>query len=429
MTSDGSFIVGPQEGTNTPASSLFKIYKGDDYGFLSKTKNPAAPMAYVPRGIDSSTGGFLQMDDKRWGPLGNSFIGLSYGYGKWYQILLDSTGKRQQAATVPMEGQFLSGVVRAAKNPVDGQLYTVGLDGWGEYSTKDGCFHRVRFTGKQMYKPVSYKTYYNGLKIDFPVKLNGESVKNIKNYFAQQWDYLHSRTYGSPEFSVSQPDKLGHDILAIKSVQLLEGGRSIFVEIPKLHPVMQMHIRMHLKGSDNTEFKTDIFPTIIELGRMYDFKGAAPKITKKLTVFNLRSKKATNSKLHTSSGEKDAHARKITITTKNLQYDIRSITAKVGESIVINLKNDDVMPHNLVITSIGAHEKVGMASFKMLNNPKALDLHYVPDLKEVLAYTFVIPPKGSHMLYFKVPKTKGVYPYFCSFPGHWRLMTGKIIVK
>ena len=88
------------------------------------------------------------------------------------------------------------------------------------------------------------------------------------------------------------------------------------------------------------------------------------------------------------------------------------------------------MPHNLVIVKPGKKEDVGEAAFKMLNDPKALKKHYVPDDKSnVVAYTFVVEPKGTHTVYFKAPKEKGEYPYICTFPGHWQAMQGKLVVE
>jgi len=79
--------------------------------------------------------------------------------------------------------------------------------------------------------------------------------------------------------------------------------------------------------------------------------------------------------------------------------------------------------------SKGATVKGKMTSFKMLNNPNALEMQYVPNMKEVIAFTYVVQPKGLHELYFKAPTKKGSYTFFCSFPGHWQLMKGKLIVE
>ena len=72
-------------------------------------------------------------------------------------ILEDLSGPRSQAGVVPIRGEFMAGVVRAAVNPIDGQLWTVGLDGWGDYSTNDGCLHRIRYTSNTLKKPIAYK--------------------------------------------------------------------------------------------------------------------------------------------------------------------------------------------------------------------------------------------------------------------------------
>ena len=172
--------------------------------------------------------------------------------------------KRRQIATVPMHGEFSSGVTRAAVNPVDGQIYTVGLDGWGDYSVEDGCLHRIRYTGAPLLEPIGFKSYDNGIEVQFDIELDATYVQSVKKYYADMWNYYHSGQYGSPEFSVNDPESLGHDPLEITSVQLLADKKSIFVEIPKLRPAMQVHLRMQLKSKSGAEFKcSDNFVTVM----------------------------------------------------------------------------------------------------------------------------------------------------------------------
>ena len=98
------------------------------------------------------------------------------------------------------------------------------------------------------------------------------------------------------------------------------------------------------------------------------------------------------------------------------------VEAKKGESLVLKLVNVDAMPHNLVIVKPGSTETVGDASFKMLNDPKAGEKNYVPDLSEVLHFVPVIDPNTQHSLHFTAPKEAGDYPFICTFPGHWIAM-------
>ncbi|MFC5051012.1 plastocyanin/azurin family copper-binding protein [Rubritalea spongiae] len=433
--SDGTILVGPQEGTSTPASAILELKEGDNHGFKNR-EALSVPLGYVPRGIDNSTGGFLEVEDTRWGPLGDKgLVSVCYGYGSWYQILFDKSFSKEQTrqiATVPMKGEFASGVLRAAVNPVDGQVYTVGLDGWGDYALADGCLHRIRYTGKPMYEPLGFATSDNGITVHFENELDAAAVKDVKHYFAQMWDYNHTKQYGSPEFSLKEPKSLGHDPLNVKSAHLLADKKSIFVEIPDLQPAMQMHLRMHLKTANGTEFKTDLFPTILNLGEYKEFEGAAPKMDKN-REFVLRSDRVEGEieNLDTQSGEQDDHAKKVVVSTPpGLKFDKTSFKVKAGESVALVLKNADVMPHNLVIVKPGKKQAVGEAAFKMLSDPEALKKSYVPDDKsDVIAFTFVVDPKGSHTTYFTAPEQKGEYPYICTFPGHWQVMQGKMIVE
>ncbi|MCH1510826.1 MAG: hypothetical protein L7T84_16595, partial [Akkermansiaceae bacterium] len=245
------FWVAPQEGTWTPASAIIEVNKGEFYGLPSSSVRGGAiapPLCYIPRGVDNSTGGMVEVTSEKWGPFQGNHVGISYGSSTHYLIMRDDTSTRPQGAVVPLEGEFLSGSMRGAFHPKDGQLYLVGLDGWGDYAINDGCFHRVRFTGKIVYKPKGFRVHQNGIRIDFTTKLDRTVTEDVSNFFGQTWNYEYAKRYGSPEFSIKTPGSLGHDRVAIRSVTRLGEGDSIFVEIPDLDPAMQLHLRMHLKG-------------------------------------------------------------------------------------------------------------------------------------------------------------------------------------
>jgi len=424
--------IAPQEGTWTPASMIIETFEGEFYGLNKRAGEPtiARPLCFVPRGIDNSTGGMLDITSNDWGPFEGRMVGLSYGNGTHYLILRDTeSGERAQGAVVPLEGEFEAGVIRGAFHPVDGQLYAAGLDGWGDYSLKDGCLHRVRYTGKKVYKPSGFAVFYNGIRVDFTEPLDPKGFKP-DHVFAQRWNYEYSKRYGSPEFSISQPDSLGHDVEPVRSVTLLNDGRSLFIEMPNLEPAMQMHLRMHLKAADGTAFKTDLFPSIMQLGTVFELADGGKLPLNKLTAIDMRRTSSKKAKLHSVSGELVEGAREIVLEVAGgLQFKDLELEAKAGEAVSLKLVNGDVMPHNFVLAKPGSWQKVGEASFKMLNDPKAADKHYVPELPEVLAYTHIVQPKGSHLLHFRVPETPGDYPYLCTFPGHWQAMKGVLRVR
>jgi uncharacterized cupredoxin-like copper-binding protein len=424
------FWAAPQEGTWTPASAIIEVNQGEHYGNSGEKDKIASPLCYVPRGVDNSTGGMVEITSDKWGPFKGSHIGLSYGANAHYLILRDGTSKRPQGAVVPLEGEFLAGVMRGAFHPKDGQLYTVGLDGWGDYSTQDGCFHRVRYVGGKVRKPIGFKAHENGLRIDFAVKLDAKTGKDAGDFFAQQWNYEYGKRYGSPEFSVNNPDSLGHDPVPVRSVKLLDNKESIFVEMPALKPVMQLYLRMKLRDVDGVEFSADLFSSPMYPHPPYSADGLAKVVATKRDIGELRTENTKPKKKPDWSGKITEGAREILIKTiSGLKYDKTLVEAKKGETLVLKLVNVDAMPHNLVIVKPGTAQKVGDASFKMLNDPKAGEKDYVPDLSEVVHFVPVIDPNTQHSLHFTAPKEAGDYPFICTFPGHWIAMQGILRIK
>ncbi len=55
--------------------------------------------------------------------------------------------------------------------------------------------------------------------------------------------------------------------------------------------------------------------------------------------------------------------------------------------------------------------------------------NYVPDSPKILQHTGLVIPKARAELTFTVPEEPGRYPYLCTFPGHWRVMKGVLIVE
>ena len=434
--SDDYFWVAPQEGTWTPTSAIIEVNAGEFYGLPTKdgkSGSIAAPLCFIPRGVDNSTGGMVEITSEKWGPLTGNHVGLSYGSGIHYLILRDDESARPQGAVVPMEGEFLSGSMRGAFHPEDGQLYVVGLDGWGDYSVRDGCLHRVRYTGKPVYKPSGFRVHRNGIRIDFSTQLQARAVTDTANFFAHAWNYEYAKRYGSPEFSLKDPKSLGHDPVAVRSVTLLEDGRSVFVEMPGMEPAMQLHLRMHLVAADGHAFKTDLFASPMYPAEHFSGNGLEAPRKGKANAIALRvsgSAADDESKKFSESGQVTEGEREILVEAiGGLQYAQKELAAKPGEALAWKLRNTDVMPHNLVLVKPGSAKTVGDASFAMLNDPQAGEKNYVPELPEVLQIIPVINPGAEHVLHFRAPEKPGDYPYICTFPGHWMAMQGVLRVK
>ena len=127
-------------------------------------------------------------------------------------------------------------------------------------------------------------------------------------------------------------------------------------------------------------------------------------------------------------------ANEITITGNDaMQFDVKSFEAKAQQSLRLTFKNIGSMPkiamgHNLVILKkdIGAitfGQKV-LASGGSATNPLPKSL-----LGDVIASTRLLGPGESEVVIFKAPNETGEYEYVCTFPGHFAMMRGKMIVR
>ncbi len=117
------------------------------------------------------------------------------------------------------------------------------------------------------------------------------------------------------------------------------------------------------------------------------------------------------------------------IVPEMMKFDKESFKVKAGDKITLEIDNLDGMQHNLLIVKPGTLEKVGAAADAMLRDPKASEKFYVPAIPEVLFATKMIGPQELYTLTFTAPSTPGKYPFVCTFPGHWRMMNGIMVVE
>lgn len=117
------------------------------------------------------------------------------------------------------------------------------------------------------------------------------------------------------------------------------------------------------------------------------------------------------------------------VVPEKMKFDQDTFTVKAGDKVVLEIDNLDGMQHNLLIAKPGTLEKVGNAADAMLRDPKASEKFYIPEIPEVLFSTKMIGPQEFYTLTFTAPTTPGKYPFACTFPGHWRMMNGIMVVE
>ena len=86
------------------------------------------------------------------------------------------------------------------------------------------------------------------------------------------------------------------------------------------------------------------------------------------------------------------------------------------------------MLHNIVITKPRSGNAVGELADKMASQADAMAKHFIPDSDLVLFATPQIAHGKKHESAFTTPTKPGKYPYICTFPGRWGIMSGVMIV-
>ena len=111
-----------------------------------------------------------------------------------------------------------------------------------------------------------------------------------------------------------------------------------------------------------------------------------------------------------------------------MRFDKDMLLVKSGQKIMLTLNHTgemdkSVMGHNFVLLK----KDVDVTAFAK-KAVLAKDNEYIPEGDEVIVYTKLIGGGESDTITFDAPE-KGYYTYICSFPGHYGLMRGKLVVK
>ncbi len=254
------------QGNWVPSCPINLIKKDAFYGYGYHDGRPLPPaerekpLCWIPYGRDKSSGTLVWDMTDQWGPFKGRMIECSYDCSI-FAVIEEFVGDQVQGGVTKFPLHFPSGVMRGRFNPADGQLYLAGLRGWSSRAVNDECFQRVRYTGKPYVVPVAVKTVHDGMEVTFSTALDAKSV-DADSISAEQFNVVRTGNYGSPEFSVKNPKKAGHDVVEIKSAKLLADGKTIALEIPGLAPVTNFNLNFKVTAVDGTPVEQELDYTI-----------------------------------------------------------------------------------------------------------------------------------------------------------------------
>jgi hypothetical protein len=267
----GEIVTSDEEGYWMPANRIQIVKPGGFYGNMwafdgfkrKEADGYDPPLCWIPPPIDRSPSEEKWVSSDRWGPLNGNMIHTSYGMGKLFLVLYEEVDGVIQGGLTPMPGMsFGTGVMRERFNPADGQLYVGGLVGWSSNTSDPGGLFRVRYTGKPVDLPTALEIKKNGILIRMTRPLDRSIASDPGAYSVRQWQYRWSKNYGSKQYSIEDPAKVGQDNVDLSAVKVSADGKELFLEIPDLKPVMQMQISAKLKAADGSPVELAIINTI-----------------------------------------------------------------------------------------------------------------------------------------------------------------------
>ena len=136
-------------------------------------------------------------------------------------------------------------------------------------------------------------------------------------------------------------------------------------------------------------------------------------------------------KKEAEAAKPDVPAEEVTVTIKandQMKYDLTEIKVPVNSKVTLTLVNEGKMPkeamgHNFVLLKKGTD----VADFAMRAIEAGIAKEHIPSGTETIAYTKLTSGGESVTITFDAP-AKGSYDFICSFPGHWGMMKGKLVV-
>ncbi len=268
----GLVISSDQQGHYIPTTPLHIVRDGQFYGFLSD-KRPrqqypapiADPLTWIPHATNASAMSQVWLFGARMGPLNDALVHIGFNNPELFRVLLNDRSTTPQAAVVSVTRAFDFPPLNGSVNPADGQLYLAGFQilGWGTTATRMAGLGRVRYTGAPSTVPRAVVPMDKGVLIRFDEALDAADSVDPDNYSLTSWQYKRTYQYGSPQFKADGTP--GIDRLAPSRAYLSKDGRSVFVGVPGMTPVMQMRIGWSLTTADRTKFEDSAYLTPYEL--------------------------------------------------------------------------------------------------------------------------------------------------------------------
>jgi glucose/arabinose dehydrogenase/azurin len=403
------------------------------------------PSVRFPHGVlGTSLSGFVpDTTNGKFGPFTDQLFVGDAGQANIMRVFLEKVNGEYQGAVFPFKKGFESGILRL-NWASDNSIY-VGMSdrGWNSSGPKRYGLQRLVWTGEMPFEIKTIKAQPDGFELEFTMPINEKTAIDPSNYLVTSFDYAYQQEYGSDIY-----EKKEGRIIAIKVSNNSKKVRFVLDELRNgfIYEIQCGGIRS-AKGNlllhDYGFYSLNNVPTGNSLTLddsviQFPEKDVEEKLVYKAPVKQVVQKtkkqkvssQSDNLKMNQNSPPADwDNGPDITITIgvkPGLKYDLESFNIKPNDRVKLELVNTDDMQHNLVVTLPGSADMVGKTALSL--GIDGTEKNWVPDLKEILFHTKIVPPGSTEVIYFVAPSTEGDYEYVCTYPGHYLSMRGKMKV-
>jgi len=414
--------------TGKPMFEVAKTVKG--------IKTPAVWFPHTILGI--STSGILNYNDEgKMGPFEDQLFVGDQGHSKIMRVFLEKVKGVYQGVVFPFREGFSSGILRMNWGP-DGAMF-VGMTsrGWGSTGSSPFGLQKLEWTGVMPFEMKTIKAQPDGFEIEFTLPVDEESARDVSSYSIGDFIYKYHSTYGSPP--INQADRIikaivvSEDKMRVRLV--LDSLREGYIHEIKAEGILSAEKRplLHNFGYytlNNIPDGDKVNITDDNRVRMsMEHNHASATTSSDATNVSRQNNQEVLSKHTLQMPASWGGKADLTITMgtlPGLKFSTDDITVKAGSKLKLVFNNNDDMLHNFVMTDIGAANEIGELALKL--GVQGEKMNYVPNSSKVLTYTKILQPGETETIYLNAPDKPGVYPYICSYPGHYLVMRGVIRV-
>lgn len=450
---EGDFVGNPAglDWADEPGSPV-KLHKKDipdtgepKYEVAKRVPGLKSPSVWIPHSVmGNSTSGILNYSDNgNMGPFKGQLFVADQAQSKINRVFLEKINGVYQGVVFPFREGFSSGILRMNWGSDGSMLVGMTSRGWSSTGKEEYGLQRLTWSGIMPFEMQTIKAQPDGFEIEFTMPVDEKTARNAASYKLSTFTYKYHHIYGSPVINQSarnikaivvSPDhkrvRLVLDSLKEGYIHEIrtEGLRSEKGNAPLLHNYGYYTLN---KIPDGEKIVTTAENKPI--GGM-----EADHAMQGMDHHNMKDMAATGGKVtgSTDAGKhltkqpeswKTGSVKTILLGTKpGLKFNITNLTLKAGTKVKLTFANTDDMLHNFVLTTPGSGNVVGEMVMKMGLDGEKYD--FVPNSSKVLAHTVLLQPGKSDTIYFTVPKTPGIYPFICTYPGHYMVMKGQIKV-